>query len=47
MNDVMNDHYVHEYRGKPVPYKAQIEDNNRSKVNFRVWSNIRLLILSV
>ena len=34
MNDVMNIHYVHDYRGKPVPYKVQIEDNNRSKVNF-------------
>ena len=34
MNDVMKVHYVHEYRGKPVPYKIQIEDNKRSKVNF-------------
>ena len=34
MNDVTNVHYVHEYQGKPVPYKVQIEDNKRSKVNF-------------
>ena len=34
MNDVTKIHYVHKNRGKPVPYKIQIEDNKQSKVSF-------------